>query len=70
MGIQVLSPDGTVTRDEAGFATCFLAMPGYECLGKLILFPLIRPFAKLVYRLVASNRTLMSKLFGTKECKI
>jgi predicted DCC family thiol-disulfide oxidoreductase YuxK len=70
MGIQVLSPDGTITKDEAGFATCFVAMPGFWLLGKFIVFPLVRPFAKIVYKFIARNRTLMSKIFGTAECKL
>jgi len=47
---HVRRPDGTLVSGAAGFGALWLALPGWRWLGRIVMLPLVRPAAELVYR--------------------
>jgi predicted DCC family thiol-disulfide oxidoreductase YuxK len=47
---HVRRADGTLVSGAAGFATLWQALPGWRRLGRIVMLPLVRPTAELVYR--------------------
>jgi predicted DCC family thiol-disulfide oxidoreductase YuxK len=69
-GIQALGPDGKIRAKAAATGYCLTFLPGWSWLGRLILFPLVAPFAALGYLVIARNRHHLSRLMGRTSCRI
>lgn len=69
-GIQALGPDGKIRAQAAATAYCLTFIPGWRWVGRLLLCPLVAPFAVLGYALVARNRHLISRWMGRTSCRI
>ena len=68
-GIQALGADGKLRRKAEATGYCLTLIPGWDWLGKLILFPLIAPFAAAGYAIVARNRHHLSRWMGRTSCQ-
>ena len=69
-GIQALGPDGKIRAKAAATGYCLTFIPGWRWVGRLLLFPLVAPFAALGYAIVARNRHHISKWMGRTSCRI
>ena len=69
-GIQALGPDGKLRRKAQATGYCLMFVPGWQWLGRLILFPLVFPFASVGYAIVARNRHHISRWMGRTSCRI
>lgn len=69
-GIQALAEDGTLWKKAPATAFCLTLVPGWEWLGRLILFPLVRPWAAMGYAVVAANRQRISGWMGKTSCRV
>ena len=69
-GVQALAEDGTLWKKAPATAFCLTLVPGWEWLGRLILFPLVRPWAAIGYAVVAANRQRISRWMGRTSCRI
>lgn len=69
-GIQALGPDGKIRAKAAATGYCLTFIPGWRWVGRLLLFPLVAPFAALGYAIVARNRHHISKWMGRSSCRI
>jgi predicted DCC family thiol-disulfide oxidoreductase YuxK len=69
-GIQALGEDGKLWRKASATGFCLSLVPGWEWLGRLILFPFVLPFASIGYAVVAWNRQRISKWMGRTACRI
>ena len=69
-GIQALGPDGKLRAKAQATGYCLTFLPGWRWLGHFIQFPLIAPFASLVYAIVASNRHHISRWMGRTSSRI
>lgn len=69
-GIQALGEDGRLWRKSSATAFCLQQVPGWGWLGRLILCPVVHPFAALGYFFVAKNRRILSRLMGRSACRV
>lgn len=69
-GIQALGEDGKLWKKAAATGFCLQQVPGWEWLGRVILFPLVQPFASFGYFLVAKNRRILSRWMGRQACRV
>ena len=69
-GIQSLGEDGVLRAKARASGYCLTFLPGWAWLGKLILFPLVLPFAGVGYALIAANRQRISRWMGRTSCRI
>lgn len=69
-GIQALGEDGNLRAKAQATGYCLTFVPGWRWLGRLILFPLVAPFAGLGYAIVARNRQHISRWIGRTSCRI
>lgn len=69
-GIQALGPDGILRSKAKASGYCLTFVPGWRWLGRLILFPLVAPFAALGYLVIARNRHHLSRWMGRTSCRI
>lgn len=68
-GIQALGADGKLRRKAEATGYCLTLVPGWKWLGRVILFPLIAPFAAVGYAMVARNRHHLSRWMGRSSCQ-
>lgn len=69
-GIQALGEDGKLWKKASATGFCLRHVPGWEWLGHFILCPLMRPFARLGYALVARHRQTFSRWLGRDACRM
>jgi len=69
-GIQALGQDGKLWKKASATGFCLTLVPRWEWLGRLILCPLVLPFASIGYAVVAGNRQKISKWMGRTACRI
>lgn len=69
-GIQALGEDGVLRTKAQASGYCLTFLPGWAWLGKLILYPLVLPFAGVGYALIAANRQRISRWMGRTSCRI
>jgi len=69
-GIQALGGDGKLWQKASATGFCLRHLPGWQWLGDLILFPLVKPFAAMGYALVARNRQTISRWMGRNVCRV
>ena len=69
-GIQALGPDGILRSKARATGFCLTWVPGWRWLGRLMLFPLVAPFAAVGYAVVARNRHHLSRWMGRTSCRI
>jgi predicted DCC family thiol-disulfide oxidoreductase YuxK len=62
--IHLIAPDGAVYRGAEAVGRLASLFPRSKLLGRIILLPLVRPLARLVYGLVARHRLRLSKALG------
>lgn len=59
-----------VYQGHIAIAHCLLSVHKYTCLAKLMLNTFLSPVFGIGYKLIASNRQLISKVCGFSTCKI
>ncbi len=69
-GMQVVTPDGEVIRDNRAAAHCLRLLPGWAVLGWLIDLPVLRLASAFAYRIVARNRSRISGWLGLTRCRL
>lgn len=69
-GVQLLLPDGAIRRDSDAIGEILVRSRKYAALGKWILLPGFRMLARIVYRIVARNRRLISRMLGMNACRL
>jgi predicted DCC family thiol-disulfide oxidoreductase YuxK len=60
--MHLISPDQKVYKGADAVARVAEIFPESKFAGKLISFPLVRPFARVIYDLIARNRLKFSKI--------
>jgi predicted DCC family thiol-disulfide oxidoreductase YuxK len=62
--IHLITPDRKIIRGADAVATVAAMFPRSRWLGKLVMLPGVRTVARWVYRWVARNRQLLSRVLG------
>ncbi len=70
LGVQSLAESGAIFQDEAAIAACLRLIPAWSWLGNCMTWPLLRIGFQAGYRLVARNRSSLSRWFGLTACKL
>jgi predicted DCC family thiol-disulfide oxidoreductase YuxK len=65
--IHVITRDGTIYRAARGIRFLALRMPLLVPLGLLLWVPGVIWIAEYIYRIVAKNRLVLSRVFGCKD---
>ncbi len=70
--MAIVSPSGEVLLGADGWIGCMSTLPRYRMLAKIATWPLVKPFVKLGYGLIARNRRRLSALLGRRAdvCEI
>ena len=63
--MHLISPGGEIFKGADALARLMTIFPNSRILGKIVSFPVFRPFARLIYAIVARNRMKLSELIGT-----
>ncbi|MDH4158459.1 MAG: DUF393 domain-containing protein [candidate division Zixibacteria bacterium] len=64
--LHLVAPDGAVYKGADALAYMAILLPRYRLLGRVLLLPVVRPAARILYRLIARNRVWISRAVGHK----
>jgi len=62
--MYLISPDGQIFKGVDAIARMMTIFPDSKLMGKIVSFPIFRPFARLIYAIVARNRMKLSRLIS------
>jgi len=69
-GVQLLLSDGRLYRDAGAIGEILAASVSHRWLGVFICLPVVSSIAGVIYRLVARNRHLISRMLGMNACRL
>lgn len=69
-GVQLLLSDGRMYRDAVAIGEILAASRSCRWMGILIRLPGVSTIAQAIYRLIARNRRLVSRVLGLNACKV
>jgi len=64
--MAIVSPTGEVLLGAEGWIGCMSTIPRYRALAKVAGWPVVKPFVKAGYGLIARNRRRLSALLGRR----
>lgn len=67
--LHVWSQSGGVRRGSDAIAAMLVQLPMLGWAGRVIAFPLVRPFARVVYRHVARNRKACDRAYAMERMR-
>jgi len=70
--MAIVAPSGEVLLGSDGWIGCMSVLPRYKWAARVMAWPVVNPFVRLGYGIVAKNRLRISKLLGRKPdvCEI
>jgi predicted DCC family thiol-disulfide oxidoreductase YuxK len=64
--MAIVGPSGEVLLGSDGWIACMSALPRYRGLARVMVWPVVNPFVRIGYGLVARNRLRISAMLGRK----
>jgi predicted DCC family thiol-disulfide oxidoreductase YuxK len=64
--MAIVAPSGEVLLGSEGWVACMSALPRYRAAVRVMGWPVVRPFVRVGYGLVARNRRRLSRWLGRK----
>jgi predicted DCC family thiol-disulfide oxidoreductase YuxK len=70
--MAMVAPGGEVLLGSDGWIACMSALPRYRAVARVMAWPVVNPFVRVGYGLVAKNRLRISAMLGRKPdaCEI
>ena len=70
--MAIVSPTGEVLLGSDGWIGCMSTLPRYRMIASVMAWPVVNPFVRLGYGIVARNRLRISAMLGRKAdaCEI
>jgi predicted DCC family thiol-disulfide oxidoreductase YuxK len=70
--MAIVGPGGEVLLGSEGWVACLSALPRYRWMARVMGWPVVKPFVRVGYGLVARNRMRISAMLGRKAdaCEI